>query len=98
MSSETPELTLPALRGLGALANTRPVIVIDTREQIPLEFTRLKSVRGTIGTGDYSILGLLDSFSIEKKTIDDLIGCVTGDRPRFERECAESVDIALNGS
>ena len=37
--------------------NPDPVIVCDTREQEPLVFTRLRSVRGTLTTGDYGILG-----------------------------------------
>jgi len=85
MATET-ELSLPPWAGLGQLANTRPVLVQDTREQVPLVFTRLRCVRGTIGTGDYSILGLLDAFSVEKKSIDDLVNCCTADRDRFARE------------
>jgi hypothetical protein len=41
-----PELTLPALRSLGDLADSKPVIVVDNREQAPLIFTRLASVDG----------------------------------------------------
>ena len=77
-------LTLPVLRG--DLANTRPILVQDTREKIPLPFQRLKCVTGTLMTGDLSVLGLLDAFSIEKKTLDDLTNCCCGDRERFERE------------
>ena len=36
--------------------------------------------------GDYSICGLENHISIERKTLDDLIGCLTQDRDRFERE------------
>lgn len=78
---------LPALRSLGELADRAPVIVIDTREQEPLVFERLASVRGTLTTGDYSVAGLEPSFSIERKTVSDLVGCCMGDnRERFERE------------
>jgi ERCC4-type nuclease len=63
------------------------VIVVDTREQEPLVFERLTSVRGTLKTGDYSVAGLQDLFSIERKTVADLVGCSMGDnRERFERE------------
>jgi hypothetical protein len=41
------------------------VIVIDSREQDPLTFERLASVRGTLTPGDYSVVGLQDLFSIE---------------------------------
>ena len=63
------------------------MIVVDTREQEPLVFERLTSVRGTLKTGDYSVAGLQDLFSIERKTVADLVGCSMGDnRERFERE------------
>jgi ERCC4-type nuclease len=80
-------LRLPALRSLGELADRAPVVVVDTREQEPLAFERLTSVRGTLQTGDYSVAGLQDLFSIERKTVSDLVGCCMGEnRERFERE------------
>lgn len=79
--------TLPALRALGGLADVRPVIVIDTREQTPLTFTSLASQRGTLTTGDYAPLGAEELFSIERKTIADLVACCMGaNRDRFFRE------------
>jgi hypothetical protein len=51
---------LPALRGLSDLADREPVVVIDTREQEALPFTRLKTVPGTLTTGDYSVAGLVE--------------------------------------
>ena len=64
-----------------------PVIVIDTREQDPLPIAGLHSVRGTLVSGDYSILGGEEHFAVERKTIADLVSCCTGDsRARFERE------------
>jgi DNA excision repair protein ERCC-4 len=78
---------LLALRSSGELADRAPVIVIDTREQDPLSFERLASVRGTLTTGDYSVAGLQDLFSIERKTVSDLVGCCMGEnREQFERE------------
>jgi DNA excision repair protein ERCC-4 len=64
-----------------------PVIVIDTREQEPLIFPKLQAVSGTIQTGDYSIRGLEEQFSVERKSISDLVSCCMGEnRERFERE------------
>jgi DNA excision repair protein ERCC-4 len=78
---------LPALHSLGKLAGTEPVIVVDTREQLPLTFGRLQSVPGTLNTGDYSVRGLEELFAVERKTISDLVGCCMGvSRNRFERE------------
>ena len=80
-------MKLPALRSLGELAATEPVIVIDTREQTPLPFARLKTQAGTLMTGDYSVAGLESLFAIERKSISDLVGCCIGEnRDRFERE------------
>ena len=61
--------TLPALRSLGRLADLRPVIVADSREQEPLTFTRLQSVRGTLYSGDYSVQGLESKFAVERKSL-----------------------------
>jgi len=61
-------------------------ILIDTREQEPLSFT-LPVERGTLTTGDYSIKGLEKFISIERKSADDLVGCLkNGQRERFEKE------------
>jgi len=61
-------------------------IVIDTREQDPLKLT-LPTERGTLTTGDYSMKGLERFIGIERKSPDDLIGCLkNGGRERFERE------------
>lgn len=78
---------LPALRGLARLADLRPVIVTDTREQTPLTFTRLASVWDTLHTGDYSVRGLENEFAVERKTLNDLASCCSGEnRQRFFRE------------
>jgi DNA excision repair protein ERCC-4 len=77
---------LPALHSLGELAGSEPVIIIDTREQEPLPFARLKTQAGTLTTGDYSVAGLESLFAVERKSISDLIGCCMGqNRERFER-------------
>jgi ERCC4-type nuclease len=65
------------------------IIIIDTREKLPLDFRHIKEATvesGTIQTGDYSIKGLEHLFSIERKSIPDLVGSLTTGRDRFERE------------
>ena len=80
-------LRLPALRGLSGLADWPPQIVVDSREQDPLRFTRLQAVSGTLYSGDYSVAGLEDSFAIERKSVDDLVNCCLADqRERFKHE------------
>ena len=61
------------------------LIKIDTREQLPYSFI-IPSEVGTLPIGDYSISGLEHNISIERKTLDDLVGCLTQQRKRFERE------------
>ena len=64
------------------------IIVTDSREQLPYTFTRfdVQVVRGTLETGDYSLAGLEHLVAIERKSIDDLVQCLTTSRARFERE------------
>ena len=79
--------TLPALRCLHRLSEGRPTIIADTREQTPLEFTRLASRPGTLTSGDYSFAGGEELFAVERKTIADLVACCVGEsRERFFRE------------
>jgi ERCC4-type nuclease len=79
--------TFPALAGLSRLRDLRPTIIIDSREQLPLRFTRLPSATGTLTTGDYSFAGAEELFAIERKSIADLVACCVGEsRERFFRE------------
>lgn len=79
---------LPALKSLAELADAEPIIVVDPREQKPLPFSRLKTQDGTLYSGDYSVAGLEELFSIERKSIPDLVSCcIDSNRERFAREC-----------
>ena len=78
---------LPALRRLGDLAARRPCVVIDTREQEPLPIARLPVIRAGLLTGDYSVAGLETLFTVERKSIPDLVACcAASNRERFENE------------
>jgi len=64
-------------------------ILIDTREQQPFSFTRYEVATepATLPVGDYSLPGFEDRVAIERKSLNDLIGCLMGEnRDRFERE------------
>ncbi|GFK92341.1 hypothetical protein NNJEOMEG_00165 [Fundidesulfovibrio magnetotacticus] len=64
-------------------------LVVDTREQAPYGFERfpgVELVRAGLPTGDYSLAGHESRAAIERKSLDDLIGCLTTGRERFERE------------
>lgn len=60
--------------------------VVDTREQLPLDLAPLRSVTGTLATGDYSVRGLEHVVAVERKSLSDLLGCVGQHRERFDRE------------
>lgn len=75
------------------------IVVIDSREQSPFSFTGLAAdanrdhrrlvVRTKVmglKTGDYSIRGLEDHISIERKSLGDAYGTFGGGRERFVRE------------
>lgn len=54
-------------------------ILIDTREQTPLPFSRIVPTRrATLYPGDYSIEGLTHLFAVERKSLPDLIGSLIG--------------------
>ena len=60
--------------------------ICDTREQLPLDLSPLKTIRGTLRTGDYSVQGLEQQICVERKSLSDLLGCMGGGRERFEHE------------
>ncbi len=65
--------------------------VIDRRDHrhsraLPLDLDPLGTEVGTLETGDYSIKGLEHVVRIERKSLEDLLGCVGRDRERFDRE------------
>ena len=69
-------------RGIAPL----PMIIVDTREKRPLTFRHLKSTRATLQSGDYSAGGLTDVFTVERKTMIDLVITLQRERDRFMRE------------
>jgi len=73
----------------------KPIIQIDTREQLPLHFEEFGYESEVVGLpfGDYGIKGCsgagpddLILFSIERKSLSDLCGSLGKGRERFERE------------
>ena len=67
----------------------RLMLVIDTREQRPFDFSqRVESCVGTLACGDYSIRGFEQDVAIERKTLNDLIASITTGRDRFKKELA----------
>ena len=62
--------------------------IADSREQLPLDLSPLSVERGTLCTGDYALVSCPDVCRIERKSLPDLIQCISSDRDRFEREVA----------
>ncbi len=60
--------------------------LIDTREQTPWILPAIYSTTASLTTGDYSLNGFEDQITIERKSLDDLLGCIGQHRARFERE------------
>ena len=62
-------------------------IIIDTREQIPLEFEPdIETCAGTLRAGDYSLAGFTEAVAIERKELGDFIACCGQERERFKAE------------
>lgn len=80
-------------------------VLIDTREQTPYHFlglecpaTRRPYLVRTITdqyleTGDYSIAGLSDRITIERKSLSDWHGSIGGDREREERKASRMAEF-----
>ena len=61
-----------------------PLVVIDTREQMPYRFPR--AISGLLETGEYLVRGFEDQITIKLKTKTDAYSSLGRDRPRFQRE------------
>src|SRR6476660_10184848 len=83
-------LFLPVLaeRGGTQLKTPRPVLLVDTWEQIPLDFFRFEGwfagiERKALKLGDYSIAGMEDICVVERKELPDLVHSCTTERCVF---------------
>lgn len=70
----------------------KPVVLVDTREQLPLSFARFPNWiagerRATLPVGDYSIEGMEDILALERKSLADLVGTLMHSRERFFAMC-----------
>ena len=83
-----PAIPVLAERGGTQLKTPRPVVVIDTREQNPLDFSRFAGwfagmERKALQLGDYSIAGLEEVCVVERKGLSDLVHSCTTNRCVF---------------
>ena len=89
-AAPVPHPIIPVLaeRGGTQLVTPRCTVVVDTREQNPLDFSRFEGwfagiETGPLKLGDYSIAGLEDRCVVERKDLPDLIHSFTAERPAF---------------
>ena len=73
-------------------------ILVDTREQCPFTFNHEKYSGtivepGTLSVGDYSLAALSDRVAVERKTLPDLVACLSRERERFERELQRATGL-----
>lgn len=71
------------------MAYERLTAVVDTREQRPLDLSPMSTIRKKVEVGDYTLLGLEDILTVERKDFADLLGCMTSSRERFEKVLAK---------
>src|SRR5260370_18622489 len=81
-------IPVTAERGGTQLKTPRPVVLVDTREQNPLDFSRFDGwfagiERKALQLGDYSIAGLEEICVVERKDLSDLVHSCTTDRCVF---------------
>ena len=81
---------IPALadRGGTQLKTPRSVLLVDTREQQPFDFSRFQHWFAGVETralhlGDYSIAGMEDVCVVERKNLSDLVHSLTAERSVF---------------
>jgi ERCC4-type nuclease len=83
-----PLIPVLAERGGTQIKAPRGVVLVDTREQRPFDFSRFTGWFGgiekrTLAVGDYSVDGLEDVCIVERKDLDDLIHSFTVERSVF---------------
>src|ERR1700736_818969 len=83
-----PIVPVLAERGGTQLRTPLPVVLVDTREQIPLSFRRFRGwfagiEMRALPLGDYSVAGMEDSCVVERKDLSDLVCSFTSNRSVF---------------
>lgn len=80
------------------LRHPKPTIIVDSREKEPFRFRASATLEGTetakLDAGDYSIKGMEDLISVERKqSVTELAGNFGRNRARFEREMERMQDV-----
>ena len=77
-------------------------VICDTREQLPFTFQHERYApvmveSCTLSVGDYSLAGLTDKVAVERKSLPDLVACLSHERERFERELQRAAALDAFG-
>jgi ERCC4-type nuclease len=83
-----PALPVIAERGGTQLRTPRPVVIVDTREQNPFSFARFRGwfagvEKRPLKVGDYSMTGLEEICTVERKDLSDLVHSLSVERCAF---------------
>jgi ERCC4-type nuclease len=83
-----PMIPVIAERGGTQLKTPRPVLLVDTREQNPFDFSRFDGwfagiEKKTLKLGDYSIAGMEEICVVERKDLSDLVHSCSANRSVF---------------
>lgn len=76
------------------------IIKVDTREKQPYEFTsfpEVETVKWKLDFGDYTLEGFEKDICVERKSLDDFVNSICGDRFRFKeriKEISENIKYA----
>ena len=73
------------------------VLLVDTREQLPLFPPSSWCIHSPLRQGDYSILHFEDVVAIERKTPSDLLLSFGKERKRFEKEISRLLSYEWKG-
>ncbi len=83
-----PAIPVLAERGGTQLKTPKPVLLIDTREQDPFDFSRFQGwfsgiEKQPLKLGDYSVAGLEETCVVERKQLGDLVQSLSTNRTAF---------------
>ena len=85
---DPPSIPVVAERGGTQLRTPLPILIVDSREQDPLDFRPFSNwfariERRALPVGDYSIEGMENECAVERKSLPDLVHSLTVDRAVF---------------